>query len=95
LNALKAGQLSLHSDLILHGSAPNTSSRRRAGLTLRYAAADVRLLEGNDAWRKSSVHIGKGDPEGFWKNWHKPEGEHPEKMAWFWGEFDGQPREKA
>ena len=36
---LKAGQISLHSDLLLHSSEPNHSSRRRCGLTLRYCAA--------------------------------------------------------
>lgn len=33
---LKAGQLSLHDIGIIHGSAANTSGRRRAGLALRY-----------------------------------------------------------
>ena len=39
--ALKAGQFSMHSDLLLHGSDANESERRRCGLTIRYAAADV------------------------------------------------------
>ena len=38
---LKAGQFSMHSDLLLHGSDANESERRRCGLTIRYAAADV------------------------------------------------------
>ena len=33
---LEAGQVSLHDIDILHGSAANTSGRRRAGLALRY-----------------------------------------------------------
>lgn len=33
---LEPGQVSLHDVDILHGSAPNTSGRRRAGLALRY-----------------------------------------------------------
>ena len=41
---LNAGQFSLHSDLLLHGSEANTSSRRRCGLTLRYAAAEVKAF---------------------------------------------------
>ena len=40
--ALIAGQISIHSDMLVHGSAPNRSPRRRCGLTLRYCAADVR-----------------------------------------------------
>lgn len=33
---LKAGQVSLHDAYLVHGSEPNVSARRRAGLTLRY-----------------------------------------------------------
>ena len=91
LNVLKAGQASMHSDLLLHGSDANHSARRRAGLTLRYTAAEVRLIEGYDFWRKPAVHCLKGDPSGFWFNRRRPEGEHPEKMAAVYGEFDGQP----
>lgn len=39
---VRAGQVSIHSDLLLHGSPPNDSSRRRCGLTLRYCSAEVR-----------------------------------------------------
>lgn len=90
-NAMPAGYASLHSDMLLHGSAANTSDRRRAGLTLRYVGADVRLLDGYDYWRKSAVHVRGGDPSGFWYDRRRPDGEHPEKMAELWGEFDGQP----
>lgn len=88
---LAAGQASLHSDLLLHGSAANDSTRRRAGLTLRYAAADVRLLDGFDEWRRASVPVLDGDPSGFWAAVPRPDGEHPERMAGRWGDFDGQP----
>ena len=33
---LRRGQLSMHDVFLIHGSAPNTSERRRAGLALRY-----------------------------------------------------------
>ena len=36
LNVLKAGDFSLHADMIAHGSLPNMSHRRRCGLTIRY-----------------------------------------------------------
>ena len=36
---LEPGQVSMHHIDIVHGSAPNTSSRRRAGLALRYMPA--------------------------------------------------------
>jgi hypothetical protein len=39
---LKAGEISIHNDMLLHGSEANDSDRRRCGLTLRYCAADVR-----------------------------------------------------
>jgi hypothetical protein len=88
---LRAGQASLHNDLLLHGSAANRSDRRRAGLTLRYAAASVRLLDGFDDWRATSVPVLDGDPSGFWAAVPRPDGDHPERMAGHWGDFDGQP----
>lgn len=36
---LEAGQVSLHDAFLVHGSEPNTSPRRRTGLTLRYMPA--------------------------------------------------------
>lgn len=38
---LEAGDLSIHDSYIVHGSGRNTSDRRRAGLTLRYANAST------------------------------------------------------
>ncbi|MCY3947326.1 MAG: phytanoyl-CoA dioxygenase family protein [Anaerolineaceae bacterium] len=40
---LRAGQVSLHDDNLVHGSAPNESDRLRCGLTLRYSASEVRV----------------------------------------------------
>jgi Phytanoyl-CoA dioxygenase (PhyH) len=67
---LKAGELSLHSDLLLHGSEPNHSDRRRCGLTLRYCAADVRA--GLD-WNLKGVVVAGRDPSGHWANPPRPE----------------------
>jgi non-heme Fe2+,alpha-ketoglutarate-dependent halogenase len=39
---LKAGQVSIHDDKIVHGSLANTSDRRRAGLTIRYSSTEVK-----------------------------------------------------
>lgn len=91
LNQLRAGQMSLHSDLLLHGSGVNRSDRRRAGLTLRYAAASVDLIPGYDHWRTASVHVAGSVDRDRWGHRRRPDGEHPEKMADFWGDFDGQP----
>ena len=44
-NSLKAGQMSLHADMLVHGSAPNRSDRRRCGLTLRYCPPSVQITD--------------------------------------------------
>ncbi|MBT3270583.1 phytanoyl-CoA dioxygenase family protein [Candidatus Poribacteria bacterium] len=51
---LPAGHMSLHHGQLVHGSLPNQSSRRRAGLTIRYITPDVRQAERNSygrGWR--------------------------------------------
>jgi non-haem Fe2+, alpha-ketoglutarate-dependent halogenase len=66
---LKAGEISMHSDLLLHGSEANRSDRRRCGLTLRYCAADVRA--GMD-WNAKGVVVSGADPSGHWLNPPRP-----------------------
>lgn len=39
---LRAGEVSLHDDRAVHGSPGNPSSRRRAGLTIRYSGTNVK-----------------------------------------------------
>jgi ectoine hydroxylase-related dioxygenase (phytanoyl-CoA dioxygenase family) len=39
---LKAGEVTLHDDRAAHGSPANPSSRRRAGLTMRYSGTNVK-----------------------------------------------------
>lgn len=65
---LKAGQASLHSDLLLHGSEANTSDRRRCGLTLRYTAGDVHAHMG---WHEKGVVV-RGEPPAHWGNRPRP-----------------------
>lgn len=67
---LRAGQISLHSDLLLHGSEANESDRRRCALTLRYSAAEVRA--GLD-WNKKGVILRGVDPSGHWANPPRPD----------------------
>jgi ectoine hydroxylase-related dioxygenase (phytanoyl-CoA dioxygenase family) len=43
---LKAGQASLHHGLTVHGSNPNTSGRRRCGMTVRFTTPDVKPVSG-------------------------------------------------
>jgi hypothetical protein len=66
---LRAGEISLHSDLLLHGSEANDSDRRRCGLTLRYCAAEVRAYMD---WNLKGVVISGRDPSGHWANPARP-----------------------
>ena len=93
VNALRAGSISLHSDLLLHGSPRNASSRRRAGLTIRYAAAEVKAAPGYEYWSKVAIRArGVDESNGaHWGNWRRPDGERPDRMAEFKGGFDGTP----
>lgn len=70
---LKAGQISLHADMIVHGSQPNKSARRRCGLTIRYCPPDVKPL--NPGWATGSIIARGNDPHGWWANIPKPPGE--------------------
>jgi non-heme Fe2+,alpha-ketoglutarate-dependent halogenase len=66
---LQAGEVSLHSDLLLHGSEANQSDRRRCGLTLRYCAAEVHAHLG---WNEKGVIVSGRDPRGHWANPRRP-----------------------
>jgi ectoine hydroxylase-related dioxygenase (phytanoyl-CoA dioxygenase family) len=66
---LKAGEISVHSDLLLHGSEANQSDRRRCGLTLRYCAADVRA---GMEWNLKGVIVSGTDESGHWANPPRP-----------------------
>jgi non-heme Fe2+,alpha-ketoglutarate-dependent halogenase len=69
---LKAGEISIHSDLLLHSSHYNESDRRRCGLTLRYCTPDVRAVPGFN-WEKEGVLINCSDPSGHWGHPPRPE----------------------
>ena len=66
---LKAGQFSMHSDLLLHGSEANESNRRRCGLTIRYAAADVTTWYD---WHKKGFVVRGENIGGHWANPEMP-----------------------
>ncbi len=66
---LKAGQVSIHSDLLLHGSEANESDRRRCGLTIRYCSPDVRAEHG---WNAKGVVVSGKDASGHWSNPTRP-----------------------
>ena len=67
---LKAGEMSIHSDLLLHGSEANQSNKRRCGLTLRYCPAKVRAGLG---WNAKGVVVSGRDESGHWANPPRPE----------------------
>ncbi len=66
---LGAGEVSIHTDLLLHGSAANNSDRRRCGLTLRYCPADVRAAMD---WNLKGVIVCGKDLSGHWANPPRP-----------------------
>ena len=66
---LKAGEFSLHSDLLVHGSLPNRSRRRRCGLTLRYCSPDVHAYWDWNTW---SIICRGVDSSGHWANVPRP-----------------------
>ena len=71
VNALRAGECSLHADMLVHGSLPNASDRRRCGLTLRYCPPEVAILDAE--WARGVEAIvcrGKG---GEWRHHRRPE----------------------
>ena len=69
---LKAGEVSLHSDWILHGSEPNLSDRRRCGFAMRFLSPDVKAFNG---WNVHSIVCRGTDPSGHWANHPRPEGD--------------------
>ena len=69
---MRAGQISLHTDLLLHGSEPNLSERRRCGLTMRFVPPDVYAHNG---WNQRAITCRGSDPSGHWPHTPRPDGE--------------------
>jgi phytanoyl-CoA hydroxylase len=57
---MNAGDLSIHDSYILHGSDANTSARRRAGYTMRYANASTTQIDIDEHW--APVFRVRGEP---------------------------------
>jgi ectoine hydroxylase-related dioxygenase (phytanoyl-CoA dioxygenase family) len=72
-NALKAGQMSLHADMLVHGSLPNRSDRRRCGLTLRYCPPEVRITDETWARGVEAILCRGQDPTGRWRHHPRPD----------------------
>ena len=58
---LKAGQMSIHDGQLFHASNPNTSNRRRCGLTLRYIAPHVKQVELNSLGTRYPTILIRGE----------------------------------
>ncbi|WP_425039914.1 phytanoyl-CoA dioxygenase family protein [Primorskyibacter sp. S187A] len=71
-NTLKAGQISMHADMLVHGSLPNTSDRRRCGLTLRYCPPEVRMTDPDWARGVEAIICRGADPAGHWQHHSRP-----------------------
>ncbi|MDA0577438.1 MAG: phytanoyl-CoA dioxygenase family protein [Verrucomicrobia bacterium] len=71
-DTLKAGEMSLHADMLAHGSEPNRSARRRGGLTIRYCPPVVRSLAD---WNRNVIICRGKDPSGHWQHHPRPAGE--------------------
>ncbi len=72
-DVLRAGQMSLHADMIVHGSEPNRSDRRRCGLTLRYCPPDVRIVDEEWARGVEAILCRGKDSTGSWRHFPRPE----------------------
>ncbi len=71
-NALRAGQISLHADMLVHGSEGNASDRRRCGLTLRYCPPSVRVTDPKWARGVEPIICRGLDPTGLWQHYPRP-----------------------
>lgn len=58
---LRAGEISLHHGMLIHGSNPNRSDRRRCGLTIRYVPPHVRVVGENSQKRPWRAILVRGE----------------------------------
>lgn len=68
---LKAGDFSMHADMLVHGSDPNHSSRRRCGLTMRYCAPEVMP----NGWGTRAIVCRGENTNPEWTQNSRPEGD--------------------
>ena len=55
---LRAGEISLHDDALLHGSGPNDSDRVRCGLTMRFCPTEVKC--DLSVWPTFEAYLARG-----------------------------------
>ena len=73
---LKAGEISLHDDDLIHGSGGNTSDRMRAGITFRYCPTGVKC--DLSVWPNFEVYPSRGTD----RFQHNPVGKMPTQNAY-------------
>ena len=78
-NTLKAGQISLHADMLVHGSRENSSDRRRCGLTLRYCPPEVRITDPD--WARGVEALLCRGSAGDWRTHPRPENDDITKTS--------------
>lgn len=78
-NCLGSGQISLHADMLVHGSTPNTSDRRRCGLTLRYCPPEVTIM--NAEWANGVEAILCRGVASNWKTHPRPDNDDITKTS--------------
>ena len=66
LNVLRAGDFSLHADMIAHGSIPIASNRRRCGLTIRYCNPSA-TKPLHPMYAQKAILCRGEKPSGLWK----------------------------
>jgi hypothetical protein len=74
-NLLQAGQISIHASTVIHGSEPNTSNRRRCGLTFRYIPSSCGVLGNAQRLLKDGI-VCRGD-HGSWFANSRPANDDP------------------
>ncbi len=81
VNTLKAGQISLHADMLVHGSLANQSDRRRCGLTLRYCPPEVEILDAKWAEGVEAIICRGEDASGQWVHHERPQNDDITKTS--------------
>ena len=79
INCLKAGEISLHADMLVHGSLANTSDRRRCGLTLRYCPPSVEITDRE--WAEGVEALLCRGTAGDWRTHHRPSNSDINKIS--------------
>ncbi|MEM7080329.1 MAG: phytanoyl-CoA dioxygenase family protein, partial [Pseudomonadota bacterium] len=81
---MQAGHVSLHTDLLVHGSAANTSRHRRCGFTARYTNPQSWIKSPEHAaWTRSAILCRGEDRSGRWPHNERPNATHFDNQTTF------------